>query len=69
MNVAIAQLVQESLAFHNLNKAAEGKLGLSLVQYYLLVTLRDMPGCSPQKLANAIGMHPILQGYFFAMVN
>ena len=58
MNPEIAQLVRLSLAFHNLNKAAEGKFGLSLVQYYLLVTLRDMPGCSPQKLAKAISVHP-----------
>ncbi|MBI2519974.1 MAG: MarR family transcriptional regulator [Bdellovibrio sp.] len=58
MDSEIAQLVRESLSFHNLNKVAEIKLGLSLVQYYFLVTLRDMPGCSPQELAKAIGMHP-----------
>ena len=58
MDSEIAQLVKVNMAFHNLNKSAEGKLGLSLVQYYFLVTLRDMPGCSPQRLATAIGMHP-----------
>ena len=58
MESEIAQLVRGSLAFHNLNKTAETKLGLSLVQYYLLSTLRDMPGCSPQKLAETLGMHP-----------
>lgn len=54
----ISRWVRMSLAFHNLNKGAEGHLGLSLVQYYLLSVLRDMPGCSPQKLAAAVGMHP-----------
>ena len=58
MKSEIALLVQANLAFHNLNKTAETKFGLSLVQYYLLATLRDMPGCSPQKLAEALGMHP-----------
>jgi len=46
-----------SLAFHNLNKAVEAELGLSLVQYHLLFHLRDMPGISPQSLAKAVGMH------------
>ncbi len=54
----IRRLVQESLSFHNKNKAAEKNFGLSLVQYHLLVTLRDLPGCSPQELARAAGMHP-----------
>ncbi len=54
----VGELVQLNLAFHNLNKATEDNLGLSLVQYYLLNLLRDMPGCAPQRLANAAGMHP-----------
>ncbi|MGK5081806.1 MarR family transcriptional regulator [Bdellovibrionota bacterium FG-1] len=58
MEPEVVQLVRMSLAFHNLNKSAENKLSLSLVQYHLLATLRDMPGCSPQKLADAVGMHP-----------
>lgn len=58
MDSEIAHLVQMNLAFHNLNKGAELRLGLSLVQYYLLTILRDMPGCSPQRLADAAGMHP-----------
>ena len=58
MDSKIIQLVRMNLAFHNLNKSAENRLGLSLVQYHLLITLRDMPGCSPQKLADAAGMHP-----------
>ncbi|MEK6704264.1 MAG: MarR family transcriptional regulator [Bdellovibrionota bacterium] len=58
MDTEVAQLVKMSLVFHNLNKEAEARFGLSLVQYHLLVTLRDMPGCSQQKLADAAGMHP-----------
>ncbi len=56
--VEVQKLVRMSLAFHNLNKTAESKLGLSLVQYHLLLALRDLPGCSPQVLADAAGMHP-----------
>jgi DNA-binding MarR family transcriptional regulator len=29
-----------------------------MVQYHVLATLRDMPACSPQRLAKAAGMHP-----------
>ncbi len=58
MDSKIAKLVRMSLAFHSLNKGAEARLGLSLVQYHLLATLRDMPGCSPQNLAGTVGMHP-----------
>lgn len=58
MNEELTKLVRMNLAFHNLNKGAENKLGLSLVQHHLLITLRDMPGCSPQALAEAAGMHP-----------
>ena len=58
MNTEIAHLVQMNLVFHSLNKGAEQRLGLSLVQYYLLTILRDMPGCSPQNLADAAGIHP-----------
>lgn len=58
MDSKVARLVRENLEFHGLNKSAEVSLGLSLVQYHLLVTLRDMPGCSPQRLADAVGMHP-----------
>ncbi|MGK5088249.1 MarR family transcriptional regulator [Bdellovibrionota bacterium FG-2] len=54
----IRKLVEANLAFHSLNKAAEKQFGLSLVQYHLLVMLRDLPGCSPQELAEAVGMHP-----------
>jgi DNA-binding MarR family transcriptional regulator len=58
MDSEVGRLVRENLKFHSLNKNAEISLGLSLVQYHLLVTLRDMPGSSPQQLADAVGMHP-----------
>ena len=58
MNEEIVRLVKMSLAFHNLNKKAESSLGLSLVQYYLLTAIRDMPACSLQRLADAVEMHP-----------
>ena len=54
----VRSLVQVGLAIHNLNRAAEQKLGLSLVQYHVLSALTDLPGCSPQELAQASGMHP-----------
>ena len=58
MDDEVAQWVRMSLAFHNLNKGAETQFGISMVQYHLLSTLRDMPGCSPQALADSVGMHP-----------
>lgn len=54
----ISRLVRLGVALQNLNRAAEARLGLSLVQFHLLSTLRDMPGCSPQRLADAAGLHP-----------
>lgn len=56
--VSIKKLVTMSLKFHNLNKLVEQKLGLSLVQYHFLNTLKDMPACSPLLLSKAVGMHP-----------
>lgn len=43
---------------HTLNKAYERDLGLSLVQWYCLKRLADMPGASPLSLAEAVGVHP-----------
>ncbi len=58
LEIEVSRLVRENLEFHCLNKDAEAGFGLSLVQYHLLVALRDMPGCSPQQLADTLGMHP-----------
>lgn len=57
MKVTIARMVRLSLTFHHLNKAAEARLGLSLVQFHLLEALREMPGCSPLRLAEVSGVH------------
>jgi DNA-binding MarR family transcriptional regulator len=54
----VDSLVRGNLEFHRLNKAAETRLGISLVQYYLLTHLRDRPACSPQALAECAGIHP-----------
>jgi DNA-binding MarR family transcriptional regulator len=54
----IRALVQVGLAIHNLNKAAEQRLGLSLVQCHVLSALLELPGCSQQELALASGVHP-----------
>ncbi len=51
-------LVQVGLAIHNLNKAAEQRLGLSLVQCHVLSALIELPGCSQLELAQATGVHP-----------
>ncbi len=56
--VLIAKLVSMNLAFYNLNKQAEAKLGLSLVQYHLLASIRDLPAASPQVIAQQAGIHP-----------
>ncbi len=54
----ISNLVKMNLKFHNLNREAEQEWGLSLVQYYFLGTLRDLPGTSPQNFARSVGLHP-----------
>ncbi len=54
----ISEIVKMNLKFHSLNRDAEQKWGLSLVQYYFLGTLRDLPGTSPQNLARLVGLHP-----------
>lgn len=58
MKSRLAILVRANLEFHYLNKKAESELGLSLAQYFILLTLRDMPGSSAQGLADSIGIHP-----------
>ncbi len=54
----IANLVRANLAFFQMNRLAERKLGLSMVQYHLLVVVKDRPGLSSQQLAVEIGTHP-----------
>jgi DNA-binding MarR family transcriptional regulator len=54
----VTHLMEFSLSLNQINKRLESKYGLSLVQWYLLQTLLDMPAVSPQQLARAIGVTP-----------
>lgn len=54
----IANLVRANLAFFQLNRMAEKKLGLSIVQYHLLAVVKERPGLSSQLLAAEVGAHP-----------
>ncbi len=47
-----------SLLLHNLNKEAERRTGLSIVQWSLLKHLLEMPGASAQELSDAVKLHP-----------
>lgn len=47
-----------SLLLHNLNKEAERRAGLSIVQWSILRHLIDMPGTSAQELSDAVKLHP-----------
>ncbi len=58
MNRKIERLLRVNLEFLHLNKQVETELGLSLIQYHLLEKIRHRPACSPQRLAEAAGIHP-----------
>jgi DNA-binding MarR family transcriptional regulator len=47
-----------SLLLHNLNKEAERRTGLSIVQWSILKHLIDMPASSAQDLSEAVRLHP-----------
>jgi|GEM_PF-1132078 len=47
-----------SLLLHNLNKEAERRTGLSIVQWSLLKHVLEMPGTSAQELSEAVKLHP-----------
>lgn len=51
-------LFQIGNSIHQFNRRAEKHLGLSLVQWYLLMKLIDLPAASPFALAAAVGVHP-----------
>lgn len=55
---SVVNLVKANIWFHNINKRAEQVLGLSLVQFYVLSIILEMPARSPQVLAQKLGMHP-----------
>ncbi len=54
----VAHLIDFSLSLNHINKMLESKCGLSLVQWYLLKTLLEMPAVSPQNLAKALRVTP-----------
>lgn len=47
-----------SLLLHNLNKEAERRTGLSIVQWAVLKQLLEMPATSAQELSDAVKLHP-----------
>lgn len=47
-----------SLLLHNLNKEAERRTGLSIVQWSILKHLIEMPATSAQELSEAVRLHP-----------
>lgn len=47
-----------SLLLHNLNKEAERRTGLSIVQWSILKHVLEMPGTSAQELSDAARLHP-----------
>lgn len=54
----IDSLFHLTLVLHHLNKDVERKFKLSLVQLFVLLKLRQLPGVSAQVLASAVGVHP-----------
>jgi len=47
-----------SLLLHNLNKEAERRTGLSIVQWSILKHVLEMPGTSAQELSDSLKLHP-----------
>ncbi|MGE3973544.1 MAG: MarR family winged helix-turn-helix transcriptional regulator [Bdellovibrionales bacterium] len=52
----LADLLKVNLLFQKMNKTLEDKIGLSLVQWFLLWTLKSMPAIGPLGLARALGI-------------
>jgi DNA-binding MarR family transcriptional regulator len=50
--------MQISTSFQRLNKRVEEQIGLSIVQFHLLRTLKEHPGISSLELARATRLHP-----------
>ncbi len=51
------RLIELTHALQHVNKSAEAKLGLSVVQFHLLRELLDLPGSPSQLLAERAGIH------------
>jgi DNA-binding MarR family transcriptional regulator len=57
--IAIAELFfRLNLGLQKLNKRLEQMIGMSLVQWYVLRRLMEMPGVAAGALAKEIGVHP-----------
>ena len=55
---SIFSLIRIGVTIQQMNKCTEKTLGLSLVQWYLLKQLIDLPASSAFNLAQAVGVHP-----------
>jgi DNA-binding MarR family transcriptional regulator len=47
-----------SLLLHNLNKEAERRTGISIVQWSILKQILEMPGAAAQELSDVVRLHP-----------
>jgi DNA-binding MarR family transcriptional regulator len=54
----LSEIVRAGVAIHRLNKLSEARLGMSLVQWYLLRRLVELPAISAFELAKHTGVHP-----------
>jgi DNA-binding MarR family transcriptional regulator len=54
----LKSVFQVSLLLHNLNKEAERRVGVSIVQWTILKHLVEMPATSAQELSDAVKLHP-----------
>jgi len=49
---------QLGMEIERLSSRMEQKCGISLAQWSVLIRLKDLPACTAQELANAVGVHP-----------
>jgi DNA-binding MarR family transcriptional regulator len=49
---------QLGMEIERLSARIEQKAGISLAQWSVLIRLKDLPACSAQDLAQAVGVHP-----------
>jgi DNA-binding MarR family transcriptional regulator len=49
---------QLGMEVERLSARMEQKCGISLAQWSVLIRLKDLPACTAQELANAVGVHP-----------
>jgi DNA-binding MarR family transcriptional regulator len=49
---------QLGMEIERLSARMEQNCGISLAQWSVLIRLKDLPACTAQELANAVGVHP-----------